>query len=356
MLQSSARLLHLLSLLQSRRFWTGAELAERLEVTPRTLRRDVERLRSLGYPVDATPGVAGGYQLAAGARLPPLQLQDDEALAVSIALRTATGSAVSGIEEAALRALVKLERVLPPRLRDRIHALRAAISPLPRATPLVDVNVLCTLADACNERVQVHFQYPTRHGDATSTTSGATPTATEAPPSTDPAAPSGARSERCVDPVGLVHSSARWYLVAWDHWRADWRTFRVDRICGSIACGARFTPRSLPEDGDLNAYVRRSIARGTHSHQARIRLYASLAQLRPRIPAQAGALSQVDEHCCLLTTAVYSVDWLGGWLTSLCVDFEVEQPEELIDYLRQQHARLGRALQGSDPASASRLP
>ena len=354
MLQSSARLLLLLSLLQSRRFWTGSELAQRLDVTPRTLRRDIERLRTLGYPVDATAGVAGGYRLAVGATLPPLQLHDDEALAVSIALRTAAGSAVNGVEEAAIRALVKLERVLPARVRDRVHALRAAIAPLPRPTSLVDVNALCTLANACSEHLQVRFQYVSTRRPRTAASdarpsprSSRTLSSVSRPPPQDQAI-----AERCVDPVGLVHSNVNWYLVAWDNLRDDWRTFRVDRIRGDIACGMRFAPRPLPEDGDLKAYVARSISLGGYSHRARIRLYASAREMRPRIPAHLGVLqAESDSHCMLLTGA-HSVEGLASWLSWLSVEFEVEEPPELLDYLRQQHARLGRAVRRSSKVTS----
>ncbi|MCA9622602.1 MAG: HTH domain-containing protein, partial [Myxococcales bacterium] len=199
MVGTSARLLRLLTLLQSRRFWPGAALAERLEITERTLRRDVERLRSLGYPIHGQSGVAGGYALEAGAQLPPLSLADDEALAVAIALRTATNALSASIGEAALRALSKLERVFPLELRQRANALRASVLLLERRGPSIDVALLSTLAHACDERRELFFGYAGRGGE---------------------------RSAREVEPAGLVHTG-RWYLVAFDRDRQDWRTFRV---------------------------------------------------------------------------------------------------------------------------------
>ncbi len=320
MLETSARLLRLLSLLQSRRFWTGPALAERLQVTERTLRRDIDKLRGLGYPVDGSAGVAGGYQLGAGATLPPLQLEDDEALAVSIGLSTASASSVAGIDEAALRALTKLERVLPTRLRSRANSLRAAISALDRGGPRSDASALSTLAAACSEHVQVRFRY-----------SGGT----------------SKRPMREVEPVGLVHTGTRWYLVAWDTERSDWRTFRVDRIIGGVESGQQFMPRSPPDDGDLRRYVTRSVSLDPHVHQARVRLAASLETVAERIPPAVGVLEHVDEKSCVMHTGAHSLDALAYWVNAIGVDYEVEHPPELLDRMRKLHERLGRALERS---------
>ncbi len=316
MLETSARLLRLLSLLQARRFWTGAELADRLEVTERTLRRDIDRLRSLGYPVDGTPGVAGGYQLGAGATLPPLLLEDDEALAVSIGLSTAAGSRVTGVEEAAVRALVKLERVLPGRLRRRADALRAAILPLDRAGPRIDSEVLTTLAEACREHERVSFHYAGR----------------------------GRSGERLVEPAGLVHTGYRWYLVAWDTEREDWRTFRVDRVTGKVELGDRFSPRPPPEDGDLRKYVSRSVAVAAYGHQARVILHAPLERMQERVSPATGVLERLDGRRCVLLTGAQSLAPLLVWIALLGVDFEVLEPPELAEQLRELHARFSRAL------------
>jgi predicted DNA-binding transcriptional regulator YafY len=203
MLQTSARLLRLLSLLQARAEWSGAELAEELGVTTRTVRNDVQRLRDLGYPVQASPGVGGGYRLGAGAALPPLLLDDEEAVAVAVGLRTAAGASVTDIQETSIRALAKLEQVLPSRLRHRVHALQAATVEIPAPGPTVDAAVLTAVAAACRDDQRLRFDYRDHDGSA---------------------------SVRTVEPHRLVHDRGRWYLVAWDRDRADWRTFRADRI------------------------------------------------------------------------------------------------------------------------------
>src|SRR5580698_11342919 len=231
MLDTSARLLRLLSLFQARRYWSGAELTERLEVTARTLRRDVDRLRSLGYPVNSTAGTGGGYQLGAGTTLPPLLLDNDEAVAVAVGLRTAASGAVSGIEEASVRALAKLEQVLPSRLRRRVSALHSFILPLASAGPQVSSETLVAIASACRDSEKLTFGYHSRDGTG---------------------------SQREVEPHRLVNTGRRWYLVAWDVGRNNWRTFRVDRIAPRPLSGSRFAPRK-PPDGDFGLYVSRSV-------------------------------------------------------------------------------------------------
>src|SRR5215218_2209561 len=227
MLETSARLLRLLSLLQARRDWTGPELAARLGVSPRTLRRDMDKLRGLGYPVDATPGTAGGYRLGAGAMLPPLLLDDEEAVAVAIGLRTAAGGTITGIEETSVRALAKLEQVLPSRLRHRVTALHAVTVPLSPGGAQVDPDTLTALAAACRDHQRLRFDYRSHDGTAT---------------------------VRITEPHRLVHTGRRWYLVAWDVERDDWRTFRVDRVTPRIPTGPRFAPRALP-DLDVGGYT-----------------------------------------------------------------------------------------------------
>ena len=217
---TSSRLLSLLSLLQGRRDWPGGELADRLGVSGRTIRRDVERLRDLGYPVESMPGPAGGYQLRAGTAMPPLLLDDDEAIAIAVGLRTAAGASVSGIEETAVRALVKLEQVLPSHLRRRVQAIqRATMTLAPVGGPTVDPQALTDLAAACRDSERVRFGYTAR--DATA-------------------------SRREVEPHSLVNAGRRWYLVGWDCGREDWRSFRVDRMTRPASTGVRFTPRELP--------------------------------------------------------------------------------------------------------------
>jgi predicted DNA-binding transcriptional regulator YafY len=332
--ETSARLLRLLALLQARRFWTGQELAERLEVTQRTLRRDVEKLRLLGYPVDGSSGVAGGYQLGAGATLPPLLLEDDEALAVSLGLRTAAAAAVSGIEEAAVRALVKLERVLPHRLRGRANALRDAISQFERSGPHIDASTLVTLASACTDHEQALFRYRGRQQSNSSA-------AAHLPP-----------SERCVEPAGLVHTGHRWYLVAWDTGRADWRTFRVDRIEGPVSAGQRFSPRPPPADGDLRRYVQRAVSTDVYEQRARVVVMASAATVLARLPRTVGVISPQGENTCVLETGGYSLDVLAYWIATLPFDYYVIEPETLVERLDVLQQRTARAVRRSRSGSS----
>ncbi len=327
MLPTSARLLRLLSLLQARRFWSGADLAERLAITDRTLRRDVDRLRSLGYPVHATSGVAGGYQLGAGAALPPLQLDDDEALAVSIALGAAAGTSVSGIEEAAVRALVKLEQVLPSRFRRRADALRATILPLRHAGPAVGADVLSALASACRDHIELSFAYADGRGRT---------------------------SQRRVEPQGVVHTGYRWYVVAWDLDRADFRTFRVDRISGVPAPGTRFAPRPAPEGGDLRKYVSRSVSTEPYEIQTSVLLHAPFEAMTERVSPSWGLLERVDAGRCRLQAGARSIATAAAWILMLGVDFDVEKPPELIEQMRVLHVRLGRLLAPAPAAPTQR--
>jgi predicted DNA-binding transcriptional regulator YafY len=317
MLETSARLLRLLSLLQSRRAWAGPELAERLGVGVRTIRRDVERLRRLGYPVHAAPGVAGGYRLGAGAELPPLLLDDDEAVAVAVGLRTAAGGSVAGIEETSVRALAKLEQVLPAHLRRRVNALQAFTVPAPGSGPTVDADVLATIAAACRDHEGLRFAY--RSHDASAT-------------------------RRRVEPHRLVHLGRRWYLLAFDLDRDDWRTFRVDRIGKPLSAGARFAPRRLPAD-DVAAYVSRAMSSARDRYQARVILHAPIAALQRKVPATYGSLEPIDDETCMLHTGS---DWLGGlavYTAEIGVDFTVVEPPELVERVRDLAGRFARAAQ-----------
>ncbi|MBO0841095.1 MAG: WYL domain-containing protein, partial [Sciscionella sp.] len=214
MLETSARLLELLSLLQTPRDWTGAELAERLAVDVRTVRRDIDKLRNLGYPVHAAAGVAG-YRLGAGTKLPPLLLNDDEAIAVVLGLRTAAGGTIAGVEESSLRALAKLEQIIPSRLRHRVSTLQAATVSIPSGAKAVDPDVLTAISAAIRDHEQLRFDYLTHGGD---------------------------ESRRRAEPHRLVHSGRHWYLLGWDVDRDDWRTYRVDRLRPRIPNGPRFAP------------------------------------------------------------------------------------------------------------------
>lgn len=317
MLTATHRLLRLLSLLQTRSHWSGPELATTLEVHPRTLRRDIDKLRELGYPVHASSGIAGGYALRPGKALPPLLLDDEEALAVAITLRTAAAGSVGGIEETALRALIKLEQVMPARLRRRTDALRAAVVPLEPHGPTVDAALLATLATACRDQLRVAFDYRDGRGQA---------------------------SSRTVEPQGVAHASQRWYLVAWDPARDDWRIFRLDRIAGPATVGAHFTPRPSPGGGDLREYVSRTLRLGAYPAHARIVLHAPRAAMAARIPSAAGEIDEVDDARCLLRCSAASLDSLTYWLMALDVEFQVLEPAALIERLRVAGERLARGL------------
>jgi predicted DNA-binding transcriptional regulator YafY len=317
MLGTSARLLRLLSLFQAQRYWSGSDLSRRLDITARTLRRDVDRLRSLGYPVHSTTGTAGGYQLGAGANLPPLLLDDDEAVAVALGLRTSASGGVTGLEEASVRALLKLEQVLPPRLRHRMAALHSFIVPLRGRDPTVDAELLSAIAGACRDHDGIRFNYSYR---------------------------AGAPTVRVVEPHRLVHTGYRWYLVAWDTTRKDWRTFRIDRIEGKLKTSTRFKPRKPPE-GDFGAYLSKSLASIPYPYRARVTLRAPVEALAKHIPASAGVLEAIDNHSCMLRTGSHSLEGITIHLMMLGVDFRVHEPAQLIDHLRQLSERLARAAQ-----------
>jgi predicted DNA-binding transcriptional regulator YafY len=320
MVQTSARLLALLSLLQMRREWTGQELADRLEVGPRTIRRDVDKLRQLGYPVGAAPGVAGGYRLGNGAELPPLLLDDAEAVAVAVGLRTAAMGSIAGIEETSVRALAKLEQVLPDRLRRRVSALGDATSAFPVDGPQVDADSLAAIAGAIRDGLRMRFAYVARDDKAT---------------------------QRSTEPCAMVHSGYRWYLLAFDLDRDDWRTFRIDRIRGRVRPGERGRRRTVP-GGDAAAYVRSAI-RSSHSDEidarlpGRIRLADSASAIKKRVSERWCAIEPDGENACIITTK-------GGWSQSflvwtalLDVPMEVLEPPELIDAARSMVSRLAAA-------------
>jgi predicted DNA-binding transcriptional regulator YafY len=311
----SARLLRLLSLLQSRRDWPGPELARRLGVSGRTVRHDVDRLRELGYPVEATLGRAGGYRLGAGAALPPLLLDDDEGVAVAVGLRTAAGSGVTGIAEASVRALAKLEQVLPSRLRHRIGALASAVVPGPGSGPTVDAGVLTALAAAVRDHPRVRVDY-TRHD--------------------------GTGSRRELEPHRLVHTGRRWYLVARDVGRDDWRTFRVDRLVPRTPTGPRFVPREPPAD-DLAAWVAEGAARAVWHRRARVLLHAPVEVVARRLTPAMGELTDRGDGTCELATGADTLPVLAQWLGLLDVDFSVLEPPELRDHVRALGERYLRA-------------
>jgi predicted DNA-binding transcriptional regulator YafY len=332
MANTSGRMLQLLSLLQTHRFWPGGELAERLEVSERTVRRDIDRLRDLGYPVDATRGVAGGYQLQAGAALPPLLLDDEEAVAIAVGLRTAAAGAVAGIEETSVRALTKVVQVMPPRLRHRVDALQAytvpAISPTAGGGPTVEAGALTAIAQACRDAERLRFDYTTRDGD---------------------------RAARLVEPHRLVALGRRWYLVAWDVERHDWRTFRVDRLADPVGTGARFRPRELPA-ADAAAFVRERFA-------ALVTQYHIVVDVRSpaddvaRAVGRYGTVEPIDGdgegrggQACRLRMTVDSLDWPAWLLGAIGADFTVVEPPELREHLSALGRLFLRAGTPADPA------
>jgi predicted DNA-binding transcriptional regulator YafY len=314
-IETSSRLLELLSLLQARRDWRGADLADRLAVSGRTLRRDVERLRQLGYPVESLTGPAGGYRLRAGTAMPPLVLDDEEAVAIAVGLRTAARASVTGIEETAVRALVKLEQVLPAHLRRRVGTLGSAMLTLPAGGPTVDPQHLTVIAAACRDAERLRFAYRSRDG---------------------------IDSRREVEPHTLVNLGRRWYLVAWDRRREGWRTFRVDRLERPASSGVGFTPRELPAK-DAAAYVEQSIAARPNRFEARITLHAGADEVAGRVPAYWGTIEPIDSRRCEYRTGDDDLGWLAVRIAMLGVDFEVHEPPELVEHLRALAGRLERA-------------
>ncbi|WP_410621146.1 helix-turn-helix transcriptional regulator [Amycolatopsis sp. cmx-8-4] len=313
MRETPGRLLRLLSLLQMHRDWSGTELAQRLSVTTRTVRRDVDRLRELGYPVHAAMGPVGGYRLGAGAELPPLLLDDDEAVAVAVGLHGATSGGVAGLEEASLRALNKLEQVLPSRLRHRVSAFDEASVALPVRGPVVEAAVLTAVSAAIRAAETLRFDYVSHDGT---------------------------ESRRDVEPHRLVSWGRRWYLVGWDTGRAAWRTFRADRLTLHTPNGPRFTHRE-PPDGDLTAYLTRTMGRELWPYRARLVVAAPAEEIRGRVD---GDVTPIDDRSCRLELASDSFDLIAFVVSTLDVPFKVESPPELVERLRTLSARYADAV------------
>ncbi|UGT63047.1 helix-turn-helix transcriptional regulator [Nocardia asteroides] len=315
MANTSTRTLRLLSLLQTHRYWPGTELADRLGVSPRTLRRDVERLRELGYPVQANRGVDGGYQLAPGAALPPLMIDDEEAVALVIGLQTAAHGGVAGVAEPSIRALAKVIQVLPPRLRKRVDALRAMTVPATwdavAAGP--DPTVLTALAAACRDTERLRFGYT---------------------------AADGRSADRHTEPHRLVALGRRWYLVAYDLHRHDWRSFRVDRLTEPRGDGSRFRPRELPA-ADAAAFVRAAVENVPRPYRIEALVQTSAEQVRARIGRWCTA-EEIDAGSCRVRMTADSLEWPIMGLGSLDADFTVVEPAELRDRLHAWGERFGR--------------
>jgi predicted DNA-binding transcriptional regulator YafY len=297
----STRMLLLLSLLQDGRAWPGAELAERLGTTPRTMRRDIDRLRELGYPVESARGPGGSYQLTAGQAMPPLVFTDDEAVATVVGLQFAATAEVDGTEG----ALRKLEQVLPSRLRHRVHAVAATIETVSRTT--LDQHVLQTLAMAAYTHQDVRFQYTNRAGHG---------------------------SERRVEPYREVLLDGRWYLLGWDRDRTDWRTFRLDRIASLEVPGTTFAPRALPPDGPVS-FVQNNSGLPVTRSQGVIRFQAPVETVSERLIPQAGTLTAIDATSCRYVTAPDSWEWLAITIAMVGVPYTIESPPELIEYSRR---------------------
>ncbi|WP_405677599.1 YafY family transcriptional regulator [Streptomyces sp. NBC_01511] len=328
MTDTPARLLNLLSLLQTPREWPGSELAQRLDVSARTIRRDIDRLRDLGYPVEASKGAVGGYRLVAGAAMPPLLLDDEEAVAIAVGLRAGAGHAIEGVEEASVRALAKLEQVLPSRLRHRVSTLQAATVPLLVRGDAASVapRTLTVIAAAITGTERVRFDY--RAGD-------------------------GARTKRQVEPYRLVSTARRWYLVAYDLAREDWRTFRVDRVGDPYATGARFTPRELPT-GDAAEFLTRSMWGAQPQWEVDVSFAAPAEFVAGRLPPSLGVPEPTGPGSCRLRATVGdSLEWLALRLALVDCEFTVHAPARLVEHIRAVGGRLTRAAGGGgDSADA----
>ncbi|WP_030491948.1 helix-turn-helix transcriptional regulator [Micromonospora chokoriensis] len=307
---TTERVLRLLALLQRRPSWTAAELATELGVTGRCVRRDVQRLRTLGYPVHAVPGVGGGYQLGAGTRLPPLLLDDEEAIATAVSLRLAAGGTVAGASEAALRALAKLDQVMPSRLRAEVRAVHGATDTLLGPVAEIDAELLMTLARACRDAVRVRFRYSARDGGD---------------------------DARTVEPIRMVTTGRRWYLMAWDVDRDDWRTFRLDRMRAAVATTWRFRTREHP---DPVAFVQRAVTGAPYRYLARARVHAPADRVRDVVPPQVGRVEEDRDGWCVLAVGGDSLDWLAAHLARLDYEVEILEPPELCEAAARLAGRL----------------
>lgn len=311
MAETAERLLALLSLLTAGRIWRGDDLAERLAVTPRTVRRDVDRLRDLGYQVHSVPGPAGGYRLGAGSSLPPMLLDDDAAVAVAVGLRAVADGAVSGMGEAAVRAAAAIERVLPDRLKRRVDALHAAVVPLPSGTTPVEPSVLALIALACQDSQRLRFSY------------------TDA---------DGGQTRRHVEPYRLVSAVRRWYLVARDVDRDAWRSFRLDRMTGVFPTGARSRPADPPSDAAR--FVAEGMSTAPYRWQVRVLLDAPASVIADRVPPSVAVIEAAGETRCVLTSGSDSLDAITMHLVLIGVPFTPLSPPEL----RARCADLSRRL------------
>jgi predicted DNA-binding transcriptional regulator YafY len=320
MANTSERTLRLLSLLQARRYWPGAELAGRLQVSPRTLRRDIDRLRELGYPIEAQRGVEGGYQLAAGTALPPLLVDDEEAVALAVGLQAAAQGAVEGIAESSVRTLAKLVQIMPARLRRRVEALGSMTVPASwgsSAQPSVDPGILTAIALTCRDSERLRFSYT---------------------------AADGQRTDRHVEPYRLVLLGHRWYLVGYDLSRHGWRSFRLDRLAAPRGTGARFRPRELPA-ADAAAFVRAGIGQVTAVYDVEAVIEAPAAGVRERI-GRWSTIEDIDATRCRVRITADSLDWPIMALGIVGADFRVISPPELLTRIHDWGRRFSHAGEG----------
>jgi predicted DNA-binding transcriptional regulator YafY len=315
MSETTSRVLQLLGLLQARRVWTGDELADRLGVTTRSVRRDVERLRDLGYPVRASKGHGGGYQLGAGAALPPLLLDPDEAVAMAVCLRVAAGGSVAGVGESALRALSKLDQVMPARLRSQVSAIHDATVTLTwgQSDSPVEPDVLMTLARACRDHEHTSAAYVDREGNPT---------------------------QRRLEPYQLVTTGRRWYLLCYDRDRHDWRSLRLDRMADVRALGSTFAPREAP---DAAAYVRRAITSSPYRYVAKVRYHVPQEVVAQTFSSAAVEIEPDGPDACIVTTGADDPERLVPYLAMPGCEFEVLGPPEVVAAVREVSERLLRA-------------
>ncbi|MFC7376461.1 MULTISPECIES: helix-turn-helix transcriptional regulator [unclassified Brachybacterium] len=299
------RALQLLALLQSRTVWTGPELAERLEVTVRTVRRDVDRLREMGYPVLTSAGHGGGYQLGAGRELPPLLLGAHEAVAVAVGLRLAATSGIEGLDAEALRALAALDRILPPEVRTGVSAIADAMGVVARPVPGARSEVLLTLATAVRDGTRVRVDYERADGQ---------------------------RAERRIEPHRVLTVDAHWYLFAWDLDREDWRTFRLDRMHDVHPSTFPITPRPTP---DIERTVRESITVGGYETWVTVRLLRPYEEIAPRVPARTATITPDGENACILRAGADDLRWLVARLAQLGAPVEVIEPPEMLTALQE---------------------
>lgn len=319
MLETSARLLRLLSLMQARQDWTGTELGRELGVTARTVRRDMDRLRELGYPVITLRGVQGGYRLGTGRTLPPLLLDDDEAVAVALGLKVGATTRAAGLEDVAAGALTKLREILPPRLRGRVDALRYATESGARQEPTVPSRLLEELASVCHRKERLRFDYRTHDGEF---------------------------QRRETEPHRLVNMGRRWYLLGWDVLRDDWRTYRVDRLTPKTPTGPRFPPRELLPGGAAEL-VSRGVTAALSQVLASVRFHTPASTIVNRV-AKYGQVVEADgPDACVLQCGGDSVETLAMWFGTFGVPFEVLDPPRLRDQCQVMADRYRAAAQAA---------